>query len=200
MNILKADQEGIAAAVKHIKAGGIVAHATETCYGLTCDPYNPAALALLFNLKQRPIGQPVSVLVSGAKQAATIVDWNQQAKSLSTHYWPGALTIVATATDTHLQVCLDQLPTTIAVRQSSNAIAQALVEAIGTPIVTTSANLHRMPETYDTEAIAYQFNQPTNEVLLVLDSGVIATNAPSTLVDTTTEPVTVLRQGGIIIA
>lgn len=199
MKILTDDQAAIQAAAKHILAGGVVAHATETCYGLTCDPYNPAALALLFNLKQRPIGQPVSVLVANPAQAQTIVEWNAQAQALSAQYWPGALTIIAESTDSNLQVCLDEAPKTIAVRQSSNAVAQALVQAVGKPIVTTSANLHRMPETYNTEEIAYQFNQPTNATLLVLDSGIIPQNSPSTLVDTTKEPIVILRQGEVVV-
>ena len=44
MQILPADTNGINVALGILRNGGIVAHATETCYGLACDLKNPEAV------------------------------------------------------------------------------------------------------------------------------------------------------------
>jgi L-threonylcarbamoyladenylate synthase len=42
-------------AVRHLKAGAVIAYPTEAVYGLGCDPLNEAAVMSLLDIKQRPI-------------------------------------------------------------------------------------------------------------------------------------------------
>ena len=44
----------IGRAARAIRAGGIIAYPTESCYGLGCDPLNRAAVLRLLKLKRRP--------------------------------------------------------------------------------------------------------------------------------------------------
>lgn len=93
MEILPADDTGIAAALKILRAGGVIAHATETCYGLACDLRNPAAVEKLFAIKDRPRNQPVSALFASVDQAREYVVWNDRAEALAKEL-PGPVTLV----------------------------------------------------------------------------------------------------------
>lgn len=200
MKILPVTPENITLVAEHIRSGGLAIHATETCYGLTCDPYNPAALATLFNAKQRPIGQHVSILVESVEQAKECTIWNKKAEELAATYWPGALTMALPAADVRIHTQLEVSTTTIAVRQSSYSTAAQLVAAVGHPIVTTSANMHRMPEAYSIEDVSYQFGRSQYKNFIVLDDGTLPPNPPSTLVQVTDDGIAVLREGAIVIA
>ena len=60
MRILSAST-GVDEVLRIIAEGGVVAHATETCYGLACDISNPDAVQRVFTIKDRPTTQPISV-------------------------------------------------------------------------------------------------------------------------------------------
>ena len=94
MRIIPADDEGIRLAVRIIEDGGVVAHATETCYGLACDLRNIDAVEKLFAIKERPPHQPVSALFSSIDEAKKYVEWNEKAEELAQKYLPGPLTVI----------------------------------------------------------------------------------------------------------
>ena len=72
----------------------MVAHATETCYGLACDLSNPDAVMKLFKIKQRPLDQPVSALFASIEDAKKYVEWNDEAEVLALKHLPGPLTLI----------------------------------------------------------------------------------------------------------
>jgi L-threonylcarbamoyladenylate synthase len=189
-------------ALSVLKAGGMVVHATETCYGLACDLTNPAAVAKLFTVKQRPIDQPVSALFASIDEAKKIVEWNDRAEALAKEFLPGPLTLILPArkdmphamyitprhkqTVDHVQPATCHLPpATIAVRISSNPFAMHLVQAFGSPLSTTSANLHGKPSPYSTEEILEQYKNMIEKPDLVLDAGPLPFRKPSRIIDCT---------------
>lgn len=198
MHILSDDHLQEAASVIH--AGGIVAHATETCYGLACDLTNAEAVQKLFKLKKRPEDLPVSALFSSVEEIKKWVEWNEKAQELAEKYWPGPLTIVLPVqVNVHISVQLGvHIPprsrldegSTVGVRVSSHPIAQKLAELCGVPLSTTSANLHGKPEPYSAEEVAEQL-QPD----LILDSGLLPHAKPSTVVVVKNSEVEVVREG-----
>lgn len=180
-------------AVQIIKSGGIVAHATETCYGFACDLTNQQAVEKLFALKKREGNLPVIALVSSIDQAKEYVEWNEKAQELAEEHWPGPLTIVLqmksqqvdkSARRQVLSSCrpVDLRPTTLALRISPHPVAQKLAELCDIPISSTSANLHGQPEPYDVEEIRKQFGPEEHQPDLVLDSGKLPQAQPSTVV------------------
>ena len=86
--------KGLIEAIHILKRGGVVAHATETCYGLACDLANPAAVAKLFAIKQRPLDQPVSALFVSIEEAKKWVEWSDEAEKLAAEFLPGPLTLI----------------------------------------------------------------------------------------------------------
>ncbi|MDH3406681.1 MAG: Sua5/YciO/YrdC/YwlC family protein, partial [Gammaproteobacteria bacterium] len=52
----------LARAARIIKQGGVVAYATEYCFGLGCDPMNRSAVLRLLRIKHRPVQKGLIVL------------------------------------------------------------------------------------------------------------------------------------------
>lgn len=203
MQILPATDENIAKAAEAILAGGVVAHATETCYGLACDMTNQKAVTKLFNVKQRLHEKSVSALFSSVEESEKFVLWTEQARELAKKYLPGALTIILhVRPDTLLPLfpavenpAIDDL--TLGVRISSHPIATALSQLCKRPISTTSANIAAQKSPYSIADIVAQFEGELLQPDILLDSGVLPFCPPSTIVDCTGEGMRIVRQGDI---
>src|SRR5436305_2592520 len=78
-----------------LRAGGLVAFATETVYGLGADATNPQAVARIYEAKGRPAFNPLIVHACGTSMACTCVaEWPTTAQALDAAFWPGPLTLV----------------------------------------------------------------------------------------------------------
>lgn len=189
--------------------GGVVAHATETCYGLACDLTNPAAVARLFRIKKRPPDLPVSALFLDLEEAKRYVEWNVEADRLAAQHLPGPLTLILrlrpdpphllhpTPTsgkrlavnfeheNNSLTAHSSQLIATLGVRLSSHPLAQELSARFGRPLSTTSANIHGEPNLYDAQTIADRFAREKAQPDLIIESGLLPLVPPSTVIDLT---------------
>ena len=180
-------------AVAELRADGLVAFPTETFYGLGAAALRPSAVRRVFEVKGRPEGKPLLVLVDSIAMAeglATVVA--PRARELMARHWPGPLTLVLPARR--------EIPTevtagsgTIGVRLSAHPVARALVSALGGPITAPSANpSDQPPPTTAIEVVAY-----FGDAALVLDGGVTLGGAPSTVLDVTVEPPRLIRAGAV---
>lgn len=191
MKILLPNRNGVNKALSVLRDGGVVAHATETCYGLACDLRNSDAVTRLFKIKQRPPNQPVSALFSSVEEAKKYVEWNAEADKLAEKYLPGPLTIILPGkkgAPFALHPILNSqflILNSLGVRLSSHPLAQQLVMEFASPLSTTSANIHGRPNTYSPSDILEQFEHQAFKPDFILDSGVIQINPPSTVVDLT---------------
>jgi len=160
---------------------------TETCYGLGTDALNPEATRKVFLVKQRPFNQPLTAIVSDLAMWEKYAYLTPEALKLIRKFLPGPLTI-ALEKKTLVPDILD--PSEFAARISSHPLAQALVEAVGSPIISTSANLHGEPNPYTvTEALA----SLKEGVDLAIDYGVLPRRRISTIVHLTTKPPRIAR-------
>ena len=111
---------------------------------------------------------------------------------LARYFWPGALTIIAPASS---RVPLKVTGNTgrIAMRQSKSKVANALLERLAQPLISTSANLSGQP----TCASGIEcFGMMDGRVDLVLDGG-LATGTGATTVDVTEPYWRVIKEGAI---
>jgi L-threonylcarbamoyladenylate synthase len=194
-------QESPAALVKALavlRSGGVVIHATETCYGIACDLTNENAVRHLFAVKQRPPHQTVSALFSSFDAARIYIDASSRAEELSSHL-PGPLTLVLPRTKGAPRLWLTMTgggeDPWIGIRVSSHPFAAALAKAFGKPIATTSANIHGASNPYSMNALREQFGDSADVV--VIDSGDLPVTPPSTVVEVKNGDVRVLRYGDV---
>ena len=196
MEIVQPTEQGISRAIQILHDGGTVAHATETCYGLACDLRNKNAVERLFKQKQRPGDSPVSALFESIDQAKHFTEWNDLADQLAHQHLPGPLTIILP-----LKHESGLFPTisggeTLGIRISPHPTAMELVKKFGSPISTTSANVHGEPNTYSSDEIVAQF-KGDDVPDLILDSGTLEERSSSSVVSVVGESVEIVRKGDL---
>lgn len=133
----------IDAAAATLRKGGLVVFPTETSYGLGCRALDAGAVARVVAAKGRPDGKPLPILLP------SIDDLRKRRLEtpltvLAEAFWPGALTLVVPAFP-GLPAPITADTNMVGVRMSAHPIAQALVAALGEPIVATSANRSGRP-------------------------------------------------------
>jgi L-threonylcarbamoyladenylate synthase len=183
------------AAADTLRAGGVVALPTETFYGLAAAALDAGSVRRIFELKGRPDSKPLLVLVASVAMAESVARVTPAARDLMTRYWPGALTLVLPALPTVPSV-VTAATGTLGVRLSPHPVARGLVDLLGEPVTAPSANPNGLaPPTTAAGVLAY-FPEGLD---LVLDGGTTPGGEPSTVLDLTTEPARVLRQGAVIV-
>ena len=182
----------------HLAAGKVIAYPTETVYGLGSFA-TTEGLDALAALKGRPPRKPFLLLVSGfAMLEATGLDLGPSARTLAREFWPGPLTLVLPGGQGVLPDRLRGPEGGIAVRWTSHRALGALIEAIGQPITSTSANRPGGATAPGVDGIAALFGDAIDDgSLLVLDGGVLGNVPPSTLVDCTQPLPRIVREGAI---
>lgn len=160
---------------------------TDTVYGLAADPTSPEAMKRLFELKERPDGVPIAVLVGTLESAKKLIEWSPLVDSLAQAHWPGALTIVGKATASNLHIGATE---TLGVRLPDHDFIRACSEAFG-PIAATSANRHGEPTITEPTEATEVFR---DDVKLVVDGGLLD-GVASTVVDATGTSPIILREG-----
>ena len=123
-------------AARILKRGGIVAYATEYCFGLGCDPFNRNAVLRLLRLKRRPVKKGLIVLAADTGQLAPYAT-TLSASELAT--WPGPYTWLLPARP-GVPAWITGRHDKIALRVTAHAQAAALCHAAGMAIISTSAN------------------------------------------------------------
>jgi tRNA threonylcarbamoyl adenosine modification protein (Sua5/YciO/YrdC/YwlC family) len=165
------EERKIKQVVQCLLDGGLIIYPTDTVYGIGCDIYNQKAIQKLYQLK--------GVTEKTAKFSficKDISDFSKYAKSMDTATFkhikkclPGPYTFILDASKETPKL-LKTKKNTVGLRIPNNTICQAIVDALGHPIISTS-----LPETMDVE----DFTDPDvfyfafeNKVDMVIDGGI----------------------------
>lgn len=183
----------IARAAEIIANGGAVVFPTHGLYGLGVRADSASAVTHLFELKQRPLQKPVSILIGNASDLGEYVrNVSQAAHRLVACFWPGRLTLVFEASDTVIPG-LTAGTGTIGIRLPQHPVAAALAAAT-TAVTATSANLSGMPGVASADDLPREL---VESVDMILDAGPLAGGTGSTVVDVTGSQPRVIREGAI---
>jgi L-threonylcarbamoyladenylate synthase len=187
---------GALEAAAALAAGRLVILPTETVYGLAADAANAEAVARLYEAKGRPRFNPLIAHVTDAAMAGSIARLDARAEGLVAAFWPGPLTIVAPIDDPQRVCDLARAGLeTVAVRAPAHPLAQAVIAALGRPIVAPSANRSGRPSP-TTYADAVAETGPAAAV--ALDGGPCEIGLESTVVSLLPgEPTRLLRPGAV---
>ena len=128
-----------------IAAGGILAYPTEAVFGLGCDPLNEAAIGRLCGIKQRDPEKGLIVIASCFEQLVPLLaPLSQQQRAQLSASTDGPTTWLVPA-HPELPHFLTGKFSTLAVRLTRHPVARAVCDAVGSPIVSTSANRSGRP-------------------------------------------------------
>ena len=173
----------------------ILAFPTETVYGLGGNAFSKQVADRIYLIKQRPRNKPFPLLIT-LKWLKKLCLWNDsRIDDLIEAFWPGPLTLILN-NNPDLPKHLKNNSGTLAVRFSSSAVVQRLIELGEYPLIGTSANRSGFPACKSADEVA---NQLKDDVDIVIDGYNRSENLASTIVHCLTEPFKILRQGAISI-
>jgi len=179
--VLKPTKAGLLRAAQLLRGGAVVAFPTDTVYGLGASADDEVARRRVFQIKGRPVGLPLILMVAAESQLENYVHVDSRSEAMMRRWWPGPLTLILYAKGGG----------TLGVRIPKHKVALGLLRAAG-PLMTTSANLHGgEPAMSADEAGAL------SGVMAVVDGGTAPGGTASTVLDLTGPEPHVLREGAI---
>ncbi len=183
--------------VNVLQKGGLVIMPTETLYGVFVDATNSLAVDVLVRYKARPFGKPFSVAVNGLKMASEYVILNGAAKKIYKKFLPGPLTVVSKGKH-KVAPGIESESGTLGVRVPDYPFLLNVIKRFGKPITATSANASYKKRPYKINDILENVSKKQKSLIdLIVDAGELPHNEPSTVIDTTFDDPTILRQGNI---
>ncbi|KTD47409.1 SUA5/yciO/yrdC family transporter:Sua5/YciO/YrdC/YwlC family transporter protein [Legionella quinlivanii] len=176
--------------------GDIVAIPTETVYGLAGNASDEAAIAKIYQLKNRPLNHPLIVHVASDSDLLEWVSYiPPYAYKLMEKFWPGPLTLVFSVRPGKISPSVTGGQSTVAIRCPAHPIAQTLLHSLNFPLVAPSANPFGKISPTTAEHVQDSFH---NDSLLILDGGRATVGIESTIIDATHPESYQLLRAGII--
>ena len=180
--------------VRLLKDGGIIVYPTDTVYAMGCDIYQNRAVEKLSQLKgMKAQKNNFSIVCSDLSDIAEYARVSDKAFKLMKKAFPGPFTFILPATN-KLPKLLQSNRKNIGIRVPDHPIPQAIVKALGNPIITTSVkddvdDILEYPN--DIEII---IDQNTHKADLIIDGGWSGIT-PSTVISFLDDYPEVLREG-----
>ena len=191
--VLPVTEDAMAEAVRILSAGRLVAFPTDTVYGVGAHAFQPQAVEKIYAAKIRPRDKAIPLLLATSNDLPLVAESiSPVAHLLAERFWPGGLTLVLRKRAIVSDV-VSPGPT-VAVRVPDHAVIQALIAALGAPLAATSANLAGNPSPVTAQEVVGEL---AGRIELILDGGPCPGGIPSTVLDLTTDPPTILRSGAI---
>lgn len=181
-------------AAQLIKQGKIVVFPTETVYGIGTNGLDEQAVKKLYEVKQRPLNKPISLLVSNMEMINEIArDITETEYKIMEKFFPGPLTIILKKKNIVPDI-VTAGQDTVGIRMPSGEIAKKLVEVAGVPIAAPSANISGEPSGTNLQEIRKHFE---GKVECFIGGGISELGLASTIVQVVDGKPVILRQGSI---
>jgi tRNA threonylcarbamoyl adenosine modification protein (Sua5/YciO/YrdC/YwlC family) len=182
-----------------LRAGAVMLYPTDTVYAIGCDLSSKSAVQKVRQLKQLSNDKPLTFLCSSLSDIAKYAHVSDPAYRLMRRFVPGPCTFILPATKLVPKLALNPKRKTTGIRVPDHAIAQALLESLGNPIISTSATTGLSEEDeykpISPTSIAELFDAFEKLVDVIVDNGQPPTQKVSTVLDLCDEPFKALRQG-----
>ncbi len=177
--------------VSALEKDGIVIYPTDSVYAFGCSIRSPKAIERLRRMKGKD-SEAFSVVFADLAQVAEYCRVDNATFRILKRNLPGPFTFLLAASSNVPDKALEKRRT-IGVRIPANAVARAVVEALGAPLITTSVkdDDEVVEYTTDPELIHERYG---SDVALVIDGGA-GDNVPTTVVDLTGDGPEILREG-----
>ncbi|MDW7668292.1 MAG: L-threonylcarbamoyladenylate synthase [Bacillota bacterium] len=188
------DFRKIEKAAEVLKKGGTVVFPTETVYGLGGNIYISNAVKEIYKAKGRPSDNPLIVHIWNIDQLKELTEGvSEVAKFLIDKYWPGPLTIIFKKS-TNIPDSITGGLDTVAVRMPQDPVALALLEKANVPVAAPSANTSGRPSPTQGKHVVEDLD---GKVDIIIDGGDCKVGLESTVIDVYSNPIMILRPGGI---
>jgi len=187
-------------AVENIIEGKVIAFPTDSVYGIGGDPQNIEVINRIYDIKFRDRSKGLLLLLSDYEEATKIAEFNDTARKLANHYWPGQLTLILKRREPCIILSeVSAFQDTIGIRVPENQIILSILKLLKSEgyfggIIGTSANYSGEPPSISGEEVTKKILSPID---LIIDSGKSKSKLPTTIVDCTSKKIKFLRIGEI---
>jgi len=172
--------EEVIKAYEVLKKGGVILCPTDTIWGLSCDATNVAAINKIFEIKKRPSRKSFIILLDEMEKLPFYIE------PIPEIAWD--LIEKAARPTTFIYKNVKKLPTkliaddgTIAIRIVRNELCKKLINLLGKPLISTSANVTGLPTPLNFREISQDIIKKVDYV--VNPTSVIVEDAkPSTII------------------
>lgn len=179
-------------AVEIINKGGVIIYPTDSGYALGCLMENKRGLERICQIRSLDKKHNFTLVCRDLSEIANFARVDNQAYRALKNNTPGPYTFIFKSTKELPKRLMNPTKRTIGIRIPDNAIALALLEELGEPLMTTSLILPGNSSTeFDPEEIRDQLE---NQVDLILNGGYLG-ESPTTVVDLSDDEVVILREG-----
>ena len=186
-------QRLIAKAAEIVRKGGVIAYPTDSVYAIGCHIGDKQAMDRIRAIRQVDKNHNFTLMCRDLSELASYARVDNSAfRSLKAHT-PGPFTFILPATSEVPRRLMHPKRKTIGIRVPDNAIVQAMVTALGNPIVSTSIKDEDQVIEYTTDPELI-FEKWKHLVDVVVDGG-YGGNVASTVIDLTGDTPILVRQG-----
>ena len=162
-----------------LRDGNVVGVPTETVYGLAANALNQASVRKIFDVKGRPLIDPLIVHFSDLETAEPHIEGNSAVKLLAKAFWPGPLTMVVPKKTSIPDIATAGLPS-VAIRVPQHPIFRELLQHLDFPLAAPSAN----PFGYVSPTLASHVEQTLGDrIQAIIDGGPCDFGIESTIID-----------------
>lgn len=180
----------IAKVVEILEKGGVITYPTDTTYGIGCSIMSKRGIERIYSIKQREKNKPFSFICSDLSDIARYAKVSNYQYKVMKRLLPGAFTFVLNATNI-VPGLLVTKQKTVGIRIPDNKICLAIVQALGHPIITTSANRSGEEPIGDPAIVDQELGK---QVDLVVSGGILSA-AVSSVISLIDDTPAVLRKG-----
>lgn len=174
-----------------LKNGGVIICPSESCYSFSCDARCEEAVSRIHKIKGDAEFKPITIMVSDLGQVEEFGILNDKTKELAEKFMPGQINLIIDKKDPEKYNFLSRAEDGIAFRIPNCEITLEIIRRFGSPITTTSVNLHGHPGIYKIAEARKLFQ---DKVCAIVNAGDLNEKIPvSTIYDTRTGKV--IREG-----
>ncbi|PPS42640.1 L-threonylcarbamoyladenylate synthase [Chroococcidiopsis sp. TS-821] len=127
--------------ISALRDGAVMLYPTDTVYAIGCDLNSKSAVQRVRQIKQLSNDKPLTFLCPSLSNVATYARVSDTAYRIMRHLIPGPYTFLLPATKLVPRLVQHPKRKTTGIRVPDHAVSQALLDALGNPIISTSAHL-----------------------------------------------------------
>lgn len=182
----------ITQAVEHIRAGDVVVYPTDAAYAIGCQIGNKSAMERIAQIRGLGPKHQYAIMCCDLSDIATYAKVDNAMYRLLKNNTPAVTTFILPATSEVPKRLMHPKKKTIGLRIPGNPVAQALLQELGEPLLTSTLILpdqkDPLDDPYDIE------NQLGKRIDVFIDSG-FGTLSTTSIVDLSGENPVIVRRG-----
>jgi tRNA threonylcarbamoyl adenosine modification protein (Sua5/YciO/YrdC/YwlC family) len=183
--------------VAALRNGAVMLYPTDTVYAIGCDLNSKTAVDRVRQIKRMSNDKPLTFLCQSLSNISEYAIVSDPAYRLMKHLIPGTYTFILPATKLVPKLVQDPKRKTTGIRVPKHILCQALLENLGNPVISASAHIQDEDGDEPTEGVekAVLFDRLDKLVDIIIDDGSEPGMEGSTILDMTTDPPEVIREG-----